>query len=76
MKIFWRGEEDQEINRVVDRTAKATGVSKRTVTNIHKAMTQEKYFLTPTKRYIASRVRVNVDSFDNIWQRSNSTNNT
>ena len=25
-------------DRVVDRTAKATGVSKRTVTNIHKAM--------------------------------------
>ena len=27
-------------------------------------MTQEKYFLIPTKRYIASRVCVNVDSFD------------
>ena len=56
-------EEEKKTKRLTlrDRTAKATGVSKQTVTNIHKTMTQEKYFLTPTKRYIASRVHVNVD---------------
>ena len=51
-------------DRVVEQTAKASGVTKRTVTNIHASMTQDKQFLTPIKRYTASRVCINPDTFD------------
>ena len=40
--------------RVIDRTAQATNISKSTIKNI----------LTPTKRYTASRIRINPDAFD------------
>lgn len=50
---------------VIERTATATGVSVRSVCNIHKEFTsQDSTILTPIKRYSASRVRVNPDEFD------------
>ena len=51
-------------DRVLERTAQATGVSRRTVASIHASMTEDKQFLTPVKRYTASRVRINLDAFD------------
>jgi hypothetical protein len=50
---------------VVERTATATGVSVRSVRNIHKEFaSQDGALLTPLKRYSSSRVRINPDEFD------------
>ena len=50
---------------VVERTASATGVSIRSVRNVHKEfIAQDGTLLTPLKRYASSRVRVNPDEFD------------
>lgn len=50
---------------VVERTAAATGISVRSVRNIHKEMlSQDGTLLTPLKRYSASRIRINIDEFD------------
>ena len=35
--------------RVIDRTAQATNISKSTIKNIHHSLTQDGHFLTPTK---------------------------
>ena len=52
-------------SRVVDRTAAATGVSMKTVYNIHQEfMAHDGELLTPVKRYSTSRIRINPDSFD------------
>ncbi len=46
-------------NKVVERTAKATGVSVRSVISIGREYIDNSgHFLTPTKRYVTSRVRV------------------
>jgi hypothetical protein len=46
-------------SQVVERTAAATGVSVRSVRNIHKEFQlQDGTLLTPVKQYAASRVRV------------------
>ena len=50
--------------RVLDRTATATGISRTTIQRIRKTLTTDKHFLTPIKRYITSRIRINPDSFD------------
>ena len=50
------------INRmaVVKRTAEATGLSERTVQNIHKeSVATDGQLLTPVKRYTVSRIQVN-----------------
>ena len=55
------------INRqaVVKRTAEATGISERSVRDIHKAdLACDSHLLTPVKRYSVSRIRINPDSFD------------
>ena len=50
---------------VVERTAAATGVSVRSVRNIHNEFSAHSgTLLTPLKRYSASRVRINPDNFD------------
>ena len=50
---------------VVKRTAEATGLSEKTVRNIHKeSVASDGQLLTPVKRYTVSRIRVNPDSFD------------
>ena len=50
---------------VVERTASATGISIRSVRNVHKEfIAQDGTLLTPLKRYAPSRVRVNPDEFD------------
>ena len=57
----------QSINRsnVVLCTTNATGLSKATIKRIHKEYVDcDGQLLTPVKRYIASRIRVNPDSFD------------
>ena len=47
------------------RTAEATGVSERSIRDIHKqCITQESQLLTPVKRYSISRIRINPDTFD------------
>ena len=51
-------------NRPMDRTATATGISKATIKLIYQPMTEDKEILTPTKRYIKSRITINPDSFD------------
>ena len=51
-------------NRPLDRTATATGISKTTIKRIYQTMTEDKEILTPTKRYIKSRITINPDSFD------------
>ena len=52
-------------SQVVERTAAATGVSVRSVRNIHKEFQlQDGTLLAPVKRYAASRVHVNPDAFD------------
>ena len=51
--------------RIVERTAEATGVSIRSVRNIHNEyISQEGKLLTLVKQYTTSRVRVNPDSFN------------
>ena len=62
-----RGELESPIKRmqVVERTAEATGISVRSVLNIHSEFIDcEGKLFTPVKRYAMSRVRVNPDSFD------------
>ena len=51
-------------NRPLDRTATATGISKTTIKRIYQTMTEDKEILTPTKRYIKSRITINPDSLD------------
>lgn len=56
------------INRmaIVKRTAEATGLSERTVRNIHKeSVASDGQLLTPVKRYTVSRIRINPDSMYN-----------
>ena len=51
--------------QVVERTAEATGISVRSVWNIHSEFIDcEGKLFTPVKRYAMSRVRVNPNSFD------------
>ena len=50
-------------NRPLDRTAMTTGISKATIKRIYQT-TEDKEILTPTKRYIKSRITINTDSFD------------
>ena len=51
--------------RVAERTSMATGVSVRTVHEIHKeSVANDGLFFTPTKRYAKNRIKVNPDSFD------------
>ena len=55
------------INRmaVVKRTAEATGLSERTLRDIHKEhVARDGQLLTPVKRYTTSRIRINPDTFD------------
>ena len=55
------------INRmaVAKNTAEATGLSEITVCDIHKEhVAHDGQFLTPVKRYTASRIRINPDTFD------------
>ena len=55
------------INRmaVVKRTSEATGISERSIRDIHKEhVSRDSQLLTPIKRYSVSRIRVNPDSFD------------
>ena len=55
------------INRmaVVKRTAEATGLSEKTIRTIHKEfIAYDGQLLTPVKRYMVSRIRVNPDAFD------------
>ena len=54
------------INRmaVVKRTAEATGLSERTIRDIHKEHVARDGQLTPVKRYTTSRIRINPDTFD------------
>ena len=49
---------------MLDRTATATGISRTTIQRIRKTLTTDEHFLTPIKRYITSRIRINPDSFD------------
>ena len=50
---------------VVERTAAATGISVRSVRNIHNEfLSQDGKLLTPRKRYSTSRIRINPDGFD------------
>ena len=49
-------------NRPLDRTA--TAISKTTIKRIYQTMTEDKEILTPTKRYIKSRITINPDSFN------------
>ena len=52
-------------NQVLQRTAEATGIAKRTIYRIHKeVISRDGQLLTPVKRYTLSRVRVNPNSFD------------
>ena len=51
-------------NRVHDRMAQASGLSTRTIFNVLRSVTPDNTFLTPTKRYERTRIRVNPDSFD------------
>ena len=68
IKNFFDQEKQQERtflrNKVHDRVAKATGLSRRTVFNILKSVTPDNTYLTPTKRYERTRIRVDPDSFD------------
>ena len=51
--------------RIVERTIEATGVSMRSVRNIHNEyISREGKLLTPIKRYTISRVHVNPDCFN------------
>ena len=55
------------INRmaVMKRTAEATGLSERTIHDIHKKhVARDGQLLTPVKRYTTSRIRINPDTFD------------
>ena len=55
------------INRmaVVKRTAEVTGLSERTIRNIHKEhVARDGQLLTPVKRYTTSQIRINPDTFD------------
>ena len=50
---------------VAKRMAEATGLSERTVRDIHKEhVACDGQLLTPVKRYTASQVRINLDTFD------------
>ena len=52
-------------SRVIERSAVATGVSVRSVRKIHKEfISRDGEILTPLRRYAASQVRVNANSFD------------
>ena len=68
IKNFFDQEKQQERtflrNKVHDRVAKATGLSRRTVFNILKSVTPDNTYLTPTKRYERTQIRVDPDSFD------------
>ena len=55
------------INRmaVVNRTSEATGLSERTIRDIHKEhVAHDGQLLTPVKRYTTSQTRINPDTFD------------
>ena len=55
------------INRmaVMKCTAEATGLSERTIRDIHKEhVAHDGQLLTPVKRYTTSRIRINPDTFD------------
>ena len=48
-----------------ERTSEATGISRRTIDKIHREyLACDGQILTPMKRYAASRIRINPDSFD------------
>ena len=68
MKNFFDVEKNEKQailrNRVHDRMAQASGLSTRTIFNILRSVTPDNSFLTPTKRYERTRIRVNPDSFD------------
>ena len=50
---------------VVKRMAKTTGLSEKTIRTIHKEFVAcDGQLLTPVKRYMASHIRVNPDTFD------------
>ena len=50
---------------VVKRTAEATELSEETIRTIHKEFIAcDGQLLTPVKRYMASRIGVNLDAFD------------
>ena len=50
---------------VIDRLSEATGISQRCLRNIHtEFLANDGKFLSPINRYTASRVRINMDSFD------------
>ena len=51
-------------DRVIDRTAAATGIGKATIKKISKESREKDKFETPPKRYRRSRIRINVDDFD------------
>lgn len=52
-------------SNVAERTAKATGISRRTVQRVHaKFIGGNGHFFTPVKLYSVSRIRINPDSFD------------
>ena len=48
-------------DRVIERTAQATGLSQATVKRVSKDLEK---FETPKKRYCRTRVQVNLDDFD------------
>ena len=51
-------------DRVIERTALATGLSQATVKRVSKEYQDLEKFETPKKRYCRTRVRVNLDDFD------------
>ena len=47
------------------RMAEVTGLSERTIRDIHKEhVARDGQLLTPVKRYTTSRIRINPDTFD------------
>ena len=58
--------EGRSVNRlrVTECTSMATGVSVRTVHEIHRESVANGLFFIPTKRYAKNRIKVNPDSFD------------
>ena len=51
-------------NRLLDRKATATRISKSTIKRIYQMITEGKEILTPAKQYTKSRIKINPDSFD------------
>ena len=51
-------------DRVIDRTAAATGVGKTSIKKFSKELQAEGKIETPEKRYKRSRLRINIDDFD------------